>query len=72
MADDISRQEEQRGTRNLLLPISIVAGCGFATALVVAGVLAFNMKPGDGKSPPPAAQQGAPPVPDPTTGQGSR
>lgn len=72
MADDISRQEEQRGTRNLLLPISIVAGCGFAAALVVAGVLAFNMKGGNDKSPPPMAQQAAPTVPDPTTGQGSR
>jgi hypothetical protein len=75
MSEDLSRPEERRGTRNLMLPIAIVCAAGFAILFI--GALALLPKANSPGDSPPRATTNAPPIPTPstgsaTTGEGAR
>jgi hypothetical protein len=60
MAEDVSKKEERDAKRNVLLPVSIVAGLGFAVALVVGLMLAPKATAPDGRNPAPMAAPSTP------------
>jgi len=65
MSGEITRKEERRGTRAILMWTAILGVCALTVVLVLTGVISFRMQNTAGTIPPPAA-------PSTTTGQAAR
>jgi hypothetical protein len=65
MPGEITRREERRGTRAILMWTAILGVCALTVVLVLTGVISMRMQNTARSTPPPAA-------PSTTTGQSGR
>jgi hypothetical protein len=64
--DQMSRKQQRRGTRQLLLWTAVLGVCVMAVAMLLTGALSFKGKQIEARNPPPMSAPSAPPT---TTGQ---
>jgi hypothetical protein len=65
MPGEITRREQRRGTRAILMWTAILGVCALTVVLALTGVISFRMQNTAGSIPPPA-------TPSTTTGQAGR